>query len=155
MYKSFIAHMKDRWIKHGPYEPPLVGCTDEELKAIQRAQQVEFLPALYVEFMKVFGKESGGLVHDGAFRFPLVIEFKNEMEVYDLPDDAFVFLTGQDYSGLYFLTAQQLDDPMIHLLLEGVSEEDEPWIIQKDFCKFSEFLVGLLEGNIEDYQEWG
>lgn len=144
--------MKNRWIELGPYQPPLEGCSTQNLEELMIAQKVEKLPELYKEFMLVFGKISGGLRHEGEFIYPSVLNFKSKAKQFPIPEDSFVFLMGSDLLLLYFRTTQLMDNPMIYTVVENNSSIDQISLVSKEYSKLSDFLVGWVEDEIEVYQ---
>ena len=94
--EELINNLKNKWINHGGYKPPLIGCTQEDIKKMCASQQVKHLPELYIQFMLAFGKASGGLQGGGEFKFPSVLDFKQHWETILPSPDCFVFITNND-----------------------------------------------------------
>lgn len=153
-YKSWVETLKQRWIEHGAYRPPLVGCRDEDLAAMCAAQGVNSLPALYVEFMRVFGRESGGLTTgDGPFVFPEVLDFKRHWEGVVPTQDCFVFWTNYSEIAAFFHTGPQTDDPLIYLIVEASDDAELRLVIQQEGL-LSELILDWVEDLIEVRQKW-
>lgn len=150
MYRSFIEAMKADWIVSSLYEPPLIGCTPEQLEILRLAQQVDYLPALYCEFMLNFGVKSGGLFHDSQFRFPQVSNFKNGIISLLPSPTCFVFLR-HDYETVigFFETQDRIDDPMIYRLSEDDPINLEIGLSIRPYNLLSEFLVGWVQSSIK------
>lgn len=102
------------------------GCSDKEIEEIMNSQGVTRLPHLYVQFMKLLGKKDAELFVGQDILYDEALELKHylheELEhhktTWRLPDDAFVFWTGQGYSYLYF-QVNDSDDPPVYQYLSG------------------------------------
>lgn len=137
------------------YEPPFKGCTEEEVESIRLAQDVDFLPELYRQFMLEMGQSTAGLIPTndaGDFEFPEVLLFQND----GLPESAFVFLVDPNGDWFWFFsTAENEDDPMLYVVgfddFDVTGNQYRPDKIQALF-RFSEFLAGSGDECMDDDQ---
>ena len=143
--KSFVREMKSRWMKCPEYNPPFVGCTEEEVELIRLAQGVSYLPELYRQFMLEMEKSTAGLMHvnnAGEFTFPDVLLFQND----GLPEDCFIFLVEPQGDSLWFFrTAEKEDDPMVYVVdFDGYDPASNQYDAEKivPLFRFSEYLAG-------------
>ncbi len=150
--KSLIEDLKQAWVEHGGYKPPLVGCTHNDINTIRSKQGVDFLPELYIQFMLSFGRNAGGLKHSGDFTFPKVASFKNEWGQMLPSTNCFVFLTDHDAFALFFCIDGETD-PMIRRIDEA-SSDAEPGLGIEEYCLLSDFLIDWIQSEILVYQKW-
>lgn len=139
--KAIIEKLRQEWIVGEDYTPPLVGCTENEIELLMESQGVEWLPTLYIEFMKVFGRKSGGLRHGGDFTYPAVLDFKKEWCVMLPSENTFVFLTNHDTFALYFHVDVKVDNPQVYRIDEA---DDEPMLKIELYCSLLEFFTDWI-----------
>jgi hypothetical protein len=133
--RSLIETLKQSWLSAKRYEPPLIGCTAEEIQQMCSSQQVSQLPDLYIEFMMNFGQNAGGLKNGGDFLFPQVLDFKNRWRPMLPSEDCFVFMTNNDSFALFFQTNGE-NDPIVYKIDEADNEAAlviEPYGLLLDF----------------------
>ena len=161
--RSFIRYLKNRWLSCSACQPPLVGCTDEEIEALRIAQGVERLPALYVEFMRQMGRADGGLgtFFEADFSYAAVVKLKSPEIGYALAilrslgqeEGSFVFLSDNANFLYTFNTSDPYDDPVIYNFHES-SEIGEPYYVKAEVGNLAAFLVDCVEAclgaSVED-----
>gem|GEM_PF-4236390 len=148
-----IKTLRDEWVEHGGFSPPLVGCTVNELNQLKTSQQVNRLPDLYTQFMCVFGKESGGLRHGGQYHFPQALTFKQHWKPALPESDCFVFVSNNDDMALFFHTEDVLENPMVYRIFETIDSDKQSFHVEP-YCKLSDFLIDWVQEEIETYNKW-
>ena len=156
--RSFIRYLKNRWLSCPLSQPPLIGCSDEEVEALRVAQGVDRLPALYVEFMRQMGRADGGLgkPFDADFSYAAVIDLKSPELGYALPilrslgleRENFVFLSDNGNFLYTFNTDDTIDDPVVYNFHEG-SEIGEPYYVKAEVGSLAGFLTDCVEDCFE------
>lgn len=78
---------------------PFSGCSDSDVEELEQRYKVK-LPAAYIRFLKVMGRQAGNFLTDGIWLYPLqdtrqeALEFiAAENSDFVLPLTEFVFLT--------------------------------------------------------------
>lgn len=112
----------------------IIGCSEKEISDIMRAQNVKKLPRFYVEYLKIFGKQSGDLFlgfdidMKGIMGLKSKEHFERFIPHFQLKDNMFIFRGQQDHTFLYFLTDADPVDPPAYLISELTYEDDpELW----------------------------
>ncbi|MBC7871121.1 MAG: hypothetical protein H7Y09_09815, partial [Chitinophagaceae bacterium] len=98
-----------------------VGCTDEEIEELRQSQNVNRLPKVYINCMKVLGKQSGfiGIGSEIIYRYVKVLKQEaaniviNSEVGFLLPADAFVFFMSHSCIFKFFLTDNEDEDPPV------------------------------------------
>ncbi|MEQ8675949.1 MAG: hypothetical protein RLP44_23240 [Aggregatilineales bacterium] len=112
---SFIRYFAKQWSAMLEFEPPIEGCTDEEIEDIRRSQGVPRLPALYVEFIRKFGRKTGGLEWECGMdlTYPKVCDFKKFPLRVLRDSNVFIFgMNGYEDALSFFNVAE--DDPIVY-----------------------------------------
>lgn len=99
------------------------GCTPEDIEEMKMAQGVARLPAIYVQFMRLLGRNASPLFEGEYYNCKDVKGlkqrayevFREDFPFFNLPSDAFVFYNHQDDYILYFLTNTDENDPPVYL----------------------------------------
>jgi hypothetical protein len=136
-YAERIAYVIQNHYRHrlNTEAGKISGCSDDEIKALMKAQGVERLPQTYVEIMQQVGK-----VHlivaswDDAVKLKQHLIRSLEETPYTLPQDAFVFKEHQGYLWWFFLTDNEDEDPPVYIYVE-----EQDFVIAKD--KLSAFVL--------------
>jgi hypothetical protein len=129
------------------------GCSSEEIATMSKAQGVECLPRIYIEFMEAMGQGAGGAILRGEdFKYKWVIILKQEAQecvnesvqynpeqIFRLPDDAFVFYGHHGIQYCYFHTTDCNDDPPVFTWMEGEK------YAKKIYNCLSEFYLDMLK----------
>jgi len=152
--RSFIRYLKNRWLTCPVCQPPLVGCTDDEIEQLRIAQGVERLPALYVEFMRQMGRSDGGLAKssDADLSYAVAIKLKSPEVGYALPilrslgleQESFVFLSDNTNFIYTFDSRDTQADPLVYSFTEN-PKVGEPYFVKTEIGSFSGVLVDLVE----------
>lgn len=125
----------------------LVGCSDDEIEEICRAQDVERVPEDYRAFLALAGRESRGLGVGTDMFYPFLVETKAWMQdalrnnggPFSLPPRAFVFASHQGYN-YWFLEDAHSEVPVVVNWMEG----DEPRRLFRTFGDWLTAEVALL-----------
>lgn len=124
-----------------------VGCTEDEIQNLERSFSVR-LPAAYKDFLRAFGKESGGFLNDCSYLYPsLMTIVKREVDsiakrfALKLDPCWFVFLS-RDPIILLFDTTKG-DDPPVWRFDEDTEE------LKEVFPSFTAWLNDIVRGDIE------
>jgi hypothetical protein len=105
-----------------------LGCSEQEIEEIMRAQNVAALPSVYLDFLRIMGKGAGEFMQELEIFYPDVVSIKdyvlkeivnNQRTNFKLPDTAFVFMMNQGYEFLYFDTNNVDGDPPVYHYIEG------------------------------------
>lgn len=154
---DFVQGLKEQSITHFDWAKSLIqGCSQDEINQILKTQEVRYLPALYIEFMLLMGKMSIVFETNLYYAYPHVLRFKtrtqsfltfwNETSV-TLPKDAFVFYEAEQSAFYYFLTEQQINNPMIFYIWE-----DDGVFQTERIDTLSNFLQKNLNAQISIYK---
>lgn len=141
-----VVEFRDRVVGEGlAAAGDFVGCSDEEIAAVVRAQRVVALPALYRDFLAVMGKRPYPLMQGTDWAYQDLLELRQDAaELLDendvdqsMLDDALVIAMHQGYV-LYYIPGASTapPDPPVWTYVEG----EEP---SASFGTFREFLVSL------------
>ena len=141
-----VARFRDRLVAEGLADArDLLGCSDEEIGAVVRAQRVIALPALYRDFLAVMGKRPYPLMQGTDWAYQDLLELRQDaaelLQENDVDeavlDDALVIAMHQGYVLYYIPHASTAPaDPPVWTYVEG----EEP---RQSFGTFREFLVSL------------
>lgn len=141
-----VGRFRERVLAEGLAGPgDFLGCSDEEIAAVVRAQGVVALPALYRDFLSVMGKRPYPLMQGTDWAYRDLLELRQDaaelLAENDLDqsmlDDALVIAMHQGYVLYYIPHASTApEDPPVWTYVEG----GEP---SESFATFSEFLVSL------------
>jgi|GEM_PF-2510807 len=107
-----------------------IGCTGEEIEELRQRQNVKRLPKVYINCMKVLGKQSGfiGIGSEITHHYVKVLKEEAAKMVIDsevsflLPSDAFVFFMSHSCMFKFFLTDNEDEDPPVFRYVETESE---------------------------------
>lgn len=67
MLHPFVKEFRDELIKTGiADENNIIGCTDKEIEQMYKKQHVQQLPQMYVDLLRVMGKDAGSLYQGGT-----------------------------------------------------------------------------------------
>lgn len=141
-----VVQFRDRLLAQGLAGPgDFLGCSDEEIAAVVRAQRVVALPALYRDFLAVMGKRPYPLMQGTDWAYRDLLELRQDaaelLTENDLDpsmlDDALVIAMHQGYVLYYIPHASTAPaDPPVWTYVEG----EEP---SESFPTFRAFLVSL------------
>lgn len=141
-----IAGFRDRLVAEGlAGAGDFLGCSDDEIGAVTRAQRVVGLPALYRDFLAVMGKRPYPLMQGTDWVYQDLLELRQDAaELLEengvdqaMLDDALVIAMHQGYVLYYIPGASTAPaDPPVWTYVEG----EEP---SESFGSFREFLVSL------------
>ena len=122
----------------------LVGCSDEEIEALEKACKLT-LPYSYKVFLKNFGHCFGGVANDVEFLyrdvFPLTKIAREILQEDDpvLPENAFVFTMRYGEQFFFFEAEEGNEVPPIFYYMEG----------DESFSKSYDSVFDLWEGEVE------
>lgn len=143
-----ITEFRDHLIAEGlAGSGDLVGCSEDEVEQIKRAQQVSRIPALYHDFLRVMGKSPYPLMIGTDWSFDDLLELKGDTrEIFEedgldpaILDDALVIAVHQGYVVYYIPAAGSAsDDPAVWTYVEG-KQPTSPW------PTFRAFLLSLVD----------
>ena len=147
------------WVKisamiRARYGDILQGCSADEIEALQRAQNVSFLPPVYRNLLTLSGKRGLDRVFRGYATYEQLLQLKNRAQIVFLakkvlvPDDIFVFyMRPQKPEFLFFRTAHQEHSPAVYKYTGG-----------KYFCQVAtgieQFLLMEINPCIVARGEW-
>jgi hypothetical protein len=126
----------------------LEGCTEEQIAALMAAQGVEYLPAVYISFLKAVGVNGGRFSASFWYNYPKAARLKRTAlfqepgetrDIIELPKDAFVFWESGGLVYFFFQTQAQDPDPIVYL----IDENPDP-IISKTEETLSGFLFSFV-----------
>jgi SMI1 / KNR4 family (SUKH-1) len=115
------------------------GCSPEEITSVESDQGIP-LPPDYRRFLELMGRDGGGLVGGSDLCFPEMlglrqhaIELLAENEsIFQLPEDAVVFMMHQGYQFMYLRGA----DPRVHWWTEGSDDSSGSKVIADTLFDF-------------------
>jgi hypothetical protein len=122
---SIIDKIIKQFIAQGYATPEtIVGCTDDEIEAIEQAQNIK-VPDIYREFLSKMGKKAGSFHKGSDILFPALLNLKSWMNealdgdiraAFRLPPNAFVFKSHQGYMYSYFVYNPEnlKEDPLVY-----------------------------------------
>ncbi len=110
-----------------------IGLSEQEIQQVAEAQGVTHLPLVFREFLRVMGKQMGGMFigADVGLRLllklksALIAEMQSEREFHvipTLPENAIVFLVYQGVEFFWFEALPDVDDPPVMLYIQQESE---------------------------------
>jgi len=113
-------------LRRGAIDPPKEGCTDLDMKQLMIAQDVCYLPQLYIRFLIEFGRGAGQFWRGShyTYRDSLTLKIAAERDLkieanYILPNNMFVFFGHQGCAYSWFECVSGDDDPPVHCFIEG------------------------------------
>lgn len=119
-----------------------IGCIDAEIEILRTAQQVDFLPDIYCQYLKIMGHQAGGILFRGGDRLLQTSKQVLQRVLDDIDNspllspNAFIFLSYQDVDFFFFIAEKANDDPPVYYYGEG----------DTDFLKVSDHLsTGFLD----------
>lgn len=124
------------------------GCSEAEVDAIMKSQNVKSLPPIYLDFLKTMGKGASGLFVGTDVYFQYLPNLKEgaiqllaeDESKFKLPENAFVFLMHQGYQFMYFLSGNSDDPEVFHYMeLEG-----QPTTKYKSLSEFFEKNIDII-----------
>lgn len=136
--KEYVTCYQANWIDGVP-------CTEEEVSALERDVGVR-LPAAYRAMLLVIGRES----YSKLVGTDVTIGWLRRMQPYarelleangrpfELPAEAFVFLSHQGYQFAYFVADGANNDPAVYFYLEGrgapemLAERFSDWLVAQE-----------------------
>lgn len=128
----FGIYLRDKLIASGFGEAKyFYGCSEAEIKQLEEAQKVDFLPETYRQFLWVMGHSCGSFWQGSDLLYRHAIDLKDAANAdfkwlestVRIPDDAFVFISHQGYVFYYFHTNNRDDDPPVYAIYEGEAPE--------------------------------
>jgi len=157
MSNLFGRLIADELIKLFIATPSIIeGCTEAEINGLKRQQQVDYLPAIYEEYLAVLGKKAGNL-HIGSEAFyPAVRELKTAAErllesvdyPFLLPDDAFVFYMHQCYQFMFFCTGSRDVNPHVYYFTIDADLRDQmPMLKYNHLSEFLSTFIADIQGK--------
>lgn len=105
------------------------GCPYSHIIEMMTAQDVDYLPPLYEDFMLDMGRMGYLIFPMRKYVYPYILNFKKDLlrfiafwvelgNVFELPKDAFVFVNDFGAGFLYFCTSDKNPDPIVHYIWE-------------------------------------
>jgi len=140
-----VKEFTEKMLRHRiATEETLVGCTDEEIELLCKAQGVDKLPSIYIEWLKVMGKQAGWLMRGSDILYPIDYKedfretyYDEELDVsssYEFPENSFVFWSHQGYQFRFFLV-DATDSSAVYFWAEGMEKPE------KDYDSFGQVLT--------------
>ncbi len=122
-----------------------MGCSHKDIESIKKAQDIHYLPSVYLGFLKLFGRSAGGLFQGSDYAYEDLLTLKDEARrsmsweepPLQMPQGAFVFLGNQGVHFLYFLISDGDDPPVFSYV-----ESEKP---QKIYDYLSEFYFKKID----------
>lgn len=146
-------------------EDMVIGCSDKQINTLMEMQQVEWLPDVYKEYLRVFGIYAEPALSGNAeliyyhqllgIKDRIVERLENREQrlknqehfSFTMPDDAFLFsICDQLYYFHYFLTSTRSDNPIVY----AFSTVDGP----ASLGPLEQYLEQFLSDAIEFAQEF-
>jgi hypothetical protein len=120
----------------------LVGLSDEEIQLVTRDQELDHLPARYVEFLRVMGRSAGRLLAGTDVFYPDILGLRRDaLELLSengvaglIQDGSVVFAMHQGYQ-VYWMNGAA-DDPPVLMYHEGDSAIRREWDSFTDFLRY-------------------
>jgi hypothetical protein len=144
---TFAKLIYNRLIDSGLATPEFIqGCSVSEINQIEQIARRK-LPADYLQFMFVCGKNAGRFLRDVEIFYPEVIGHRalaeeiltwDEDNLLKLPSSAFVFATRQGEAFMFF--EEVSEDPQVKIYLSGKGNE---------FCNVSNSFRDLILTEID------
>ena len=118
--------------------------TSQDIATIMKAQNVKYLPKIYLKYLKYFGTYPGGTFFSSAVSsynsLPYLKDYMRDILKFEtrfqIEEDIFVFLSYNWDEYFYFHTEQENDNPPIYYYAEGsnllrVSDSMTEWFSQQ------------------------
>lgn len=145
-----LEFIKETFIKFGKYfSGSISGCSEEEIRLIESQFGFE-LPEVYIEFLKIMGKESAGIFSGAEISYSLLPQINSiarqtaaENKI-PLLNNSFFFFNNLDYSFLYFIAGEE-NNPPVYLLMIA----DGPPTNEKVFDKLSDYFFYELDNYVK------
>lgn len=149
LIESYIKKFRDSGVNTDEF----VGCNDDDVAILTQCQCVEYLPPLYVGFMKRFGRNINEIFnHEWEMDFGVTInlkqfaidDFKDSSDVI-IPDDAFVFAQITQGIGVYyyFTTSDQDVNPSVYRMVSDGGEVKQLYASLTEF--YDVFIQSICE----------
>lgn len=112
--------------------PPCVGCSNEEIENLMKAQGVSRLPRFYREYLEVMGKQGIMSINAGSdWSYEQLLTIKQDWqhflsrEKFDfvIPEKSFIFFQHGGYDLRYFMTDHDNDDAPTYYWEQDDSEQ--------------------------------
>ena len=131
----------------------LQGCSNEEIESLEAKLSIR-LPTCYKDFLSIMGRCAGKFMVGTDYSFDKLPGFREAAErmmtennvTSKMPDTAFVFVSHQGYTFLFFDICSS-NDPPVFMYTEN---ESEPKQIADTF---SGWLKSAVDDDIEAYRE--
>jgi hypothetical protein len=124
-----------------------IGCTEQEIQSLEEQFSVT-LPSVYKDFLRAFGKESGGLLNDCSYLYPSLTSIVRR----DVESIQKRFGLKLEPSWFVFLSR----DPIILLFDTAIGNDPPVWRFDEDreelkevFPSFTAWLNEIVHGDIE------
>jgi hypothetical protein len=175
-YEAHIVETKakkddsfDTMLARAAYHGNFEGMPDDEIEQVKTRQDVQFLPSVYIEFLRVMGRKSGGIFGGCDITLPTLAILKtalfNELQdsremganVPDLPPACFVFLSIQGTDFFYFDTATNADDPEVYYYMGNwdrvylVADRLSDWFWNQSF-NYLDLPQSLIKRDRDDWK---
>jgi hypothetical protein len=125
---NFIAEFSNHLLSVAKKNLVFVGLSEAEIENLKVAQGVHFLPKIYLDYLRLMGKDNGGvLFRDGGVvnktsaKDSLSRNISSNNYKIVLPANAFVFYNYIGENFLFFLCSEN-DDPAVFLFYEGFDQ---------------------------------
>jgi hypothetical protein len=130
-----------------------VGCTVKDIEILLSSQNVERLPKIYVDFMKIAGKSDDIISIGSDMSFPEVKNLKNaliellkeEWPEASLEKDVYVFFSHGGYQFAFFKTIENMEDPKVYYYIFDKKE----FVLIYD--SFSKWLTAMVDGHLKGF----
>ncbi len=146
--KDFVKQLIDAGFTTGG---PMCQCSEDDIKETEKRFNVR-LPAVYKNFLRLIGRNSGNFLQDGSWHYPFEFCLPGAMDLleenessFKMPDGAFVFIYRSNFF-MYFQTGGS-DDPPVYIFLDG---KKEPELF---FDSFTDWFKTVVEGEIANHRE--
>lgn len=126
----------------GRSDRPVVGCSERDLRALQRVLGRP-LPQAYVAFLTAVGRSPGDFLQGMDFAYDKLKPLQEIVAVVmsesgaKMPVDGFCFLSNPSYAFLWFKLGES-EDPPVHLYQEGWSDSK---VVRPSFSAYLEEVV--------------
>jgi hypothetical protein len=161
-YAAIMQHLTELWSSSEACDGQLEGCSEAEIAEIMKAQGVERLPLMYVEFLRHMGRNTGGLewYFGSELTYPAVCIFKS-MSFWFLSQALVTklrFVFTHDYQGdcsIYF-DPTEADDPILYRVAYDSPSElnppDIPVLETQELGLLSDYLTDFIGDVIEEHR---
>lgn len=151
--------------RFGGYPLPIIGCTKSEIEEIMKAQNVTYLPKIFVEYLLAMGRQSGDIYIGEDVGYRILLGIKSTLKALmadvniDLPENSFVFQGSQGIAFYLFYTDSNDEDPPIYIWsidhyegeLDGYPNEESPKLLGISLSKY--LTTFIKERESEEAQE--